>query len=188
VIFFVAVALAFLAAAAMGGDVRRLGRLQVRAWGLLLVAFALKGGLILLAARHVYEVLPYSGIVNIAVLLLLLAGAVVNRGLPGAGLFMVGFALNLLVIAAFGGHMPVLVPEYAHNAGRAVADLGSGRDPVHTLLTERRGLWFLGDVIYLPALGRASLVSVGDCFLAAGIVWLVLRASRSASGGVRTAE
>jgi hypothetical protein len=187
VIFFVAVALAFLAAAAMGGDVRRLGRLHVRAWGLLLVAFALKGGLILLAARHVYEVLPYSGIVNIVVLLLLLAGAVINRGLPGAALFTVGFALNLLVIAAFGGHMPVLVPEYAHNAGRAIADLGSGRDPVHTLLTERRGLWFLGDIIYLPALGRASLVSVGDCFLAAGIVWLVLRASRLAPGGVRTA-
>lgn len=185
-IFFVAVALAFLAAAALGGDVRRLGQIQVRAWGLLLVAFALKGGLILLAARHVYEVLPYSGIVNIAVLLLLLAGAVINRGLPGAPLFMVGFALNLLVIAAFGGHMPVLVPEYAHN-GRAVADLAAGRDPVHTLLTERSGLWFLGDVIYVPALGRASLVSVGDCFLAAGIVWLVLRASRSTSGGVRTA-
>jgi len=178
VIFFVAVAAAFLVAGATGGDVRRLGQIQVRYWGLLLVAFLLKGALLLLAARHVDEVLPYSGAFNVAVLVLLLAGALLNRGLPGAPLFVAGFLLNLVVISAFGGHMPVLVPPDVHNAGRAVAELGSGRDPVHMLLTERRGAWFLGDVIYLPALGRASLVSVGDCFLAAGLVWLIIAASR----------
>ncbi len=177
-IFFVAIAAAFLVAGATGGDVRRLGQIHVRYWGLLLAAFLLKGGLLLLVARHVDEVLPYSGAINVAVLVLLLAGALLNRGLPGAPLFAAGFLLNLVVLTAFAGHMPVLVPPDVHNAGRAVAELGSGRDPVHTLLTERRGLWFLGDVIYLPALGRASLVSLGDCLLAAGLVWLIIAASR----------
>lgn len=183
-IFFVAIAAAFLFAAAMGGDVRRLGDLRVRYWGLLLVAFLLKGGLLLLVARHVDEVLPLSGLVNVAILLLLLAGVVLNWELPGARLFALGFVLNLAVILAFGGHMPVLVPDSIHNAGRAIAELGSGRDPVHVLLRDRRGPWFLGDVIYVPALGRASLISLGDCFLAAGIVWLIVRTSR----GIGTAR
>lgn len=179
-IFFVAIAAAFLFAAAIGGDVRRLGELRVRFWGLLLAAFLLKGGLLLLAARHVDEVLALSGPVNVAVLVLLLAGVILNWDLPGARLFALGFVLNLAVILAFGGHMPVLVPDNVHNAGRAVAELGSGQDPVHVLLRDRSGLWFLGDIIYVPALGRASLISLGDCFLAAGIVWLIIRTSRGA--------
>ncbi len=182
-IFFVAIAAAFLFAAAIGGDIRRLGELHVRYWGVLLVAFLLKGTLLLLAARHIDEVLAFSGAINVLVLVLLLAGVALNWGLPGAPFFALGFLLNLLVLAAFGGHMPVLVPDHIHNAGRAIAELASGRDPVHVLLRERRGPWFLGDVIYIPALGRASLVSLGDCFLAAGIIWLIMRTSRRAEPG-----
>ena len=176
-LFFAVIALALAVAVLIGGDVRHLSQLRIRHMELLIGAFAAKVSVALLGTTSSAAALLAARPLNIIGAALLLAVAWVNRRLPGALIFAAGLLSNLVVIVSFGGRMPVLLPAGLQTpAGGTLPLLRAGLDPLHVLLTHPQGLWFLGDVFLIPGvIGRASVVSIGDVLMAAGVAYLIIR-------------
>ena len=95
------------------------------------------------------------------------------------GVISVTLVLNLAAIVSFGGRMPVVLPSGMDPFSARLAALRNGLDPLHVLLPQPYGPWFIGDIFSIPSLvGRSSLVSIGDILMASGIVWLIVQCSR----------
>lgn len=99
---------------------------------------------------------------------------VLNRRVPGLTLFGVGLVLNALVMAANGGFMPVSDSAlYAAGSGSTVdAMRTNGRVQKTFLMQADTALWFLGDVLPFPPIGK--VYSVGDVVAGLGAFWLVV--------------
>ena len=178
-LFFAVIAAALAIAVLIGGDVRRLSQLRIRHIELLLAAFASKVAVALLGTAHTQLSVTAARPLNVIGAVLLLAVVWFNRRIPGAILFGAGLTLNLIVILAFGGRMPVLLPHDADPNSAVLALLRAGLDPLHVALDHAQGLWFLGDIFAIPGLGgHSSLVSIGDLLMAAGVAWLIIRCSQ----------
>jgi uncharacterized protein DUF5317 len=176
-LFFAVIAAALVIAVVLGGDVRRLSQLRIRHVELLIAALAAKVSVALLGTSHSQAALNAARPLNVIGGVLLLGVVILNRRIPGAILFGVGLVSNLAAILWFGGRMPVLLPSgFEPIPGGALPALRAGSDPLHVLLSQPTGLWFLGDVFQIPGiLGRTSLVSIGDLLMAAGIAYLIIR-------------
>ena len=178
-LFFAVIAAALVIAVLIGGDVRRLSQLRLRHLELLLAAFAVKISVALLGTTHALAAINAARPLNVIGAVLLLAVVWFNWRIPGAIIFGAGLMLNLIVIGAFGGRMPVLLPGDIDPNSPVLAALKGGLDPLHVALQQPQGLWFLGDVFAIPGIGgHASLVSIGDLLMAAGVAWLIIRCSR----------
>jgi hypothetical protein len=178
-LFFAVIAGALVLAVVVGGDVRRLSQIRVRHPALLIAAFALKIVVALLGMPQSELAVNIARPVNIVGAVMLLAAVWFNRHVPGALLFGAGLVLNLAAIASFGGRMPVVLPSGVDPFSARLAVLRNGLDPLHVLLPQPYGPWFIGDILSIPSLvGRSSLVSIGDILMAAGIVWLIVRCSQ----------
>jgi hypothetical protein len=109
---------------------------------------------------------------------LLLVFAIANMRLPGMPLILIGLLCNALVITANGG-MPVSVDALAEadqvEAIEALEDEGSDK---HHLLGDDDVLTFLADVVVIPP-PVGAVVSVGDLFQYAGLIWLIAAAMRA---------
>ncbi|HAL62117.1 MAG TPA: hypothetical protein DCP08_06900 [Chloroflexi bacterium] len=165
-IFFVIVSL--IVALLRGGSILRLSQLHIRHAYLILLGLALQLFVFSpLGAR--WE--PWMGYLYLASLVLLLLAVALNRDLPGIRLLGLGLFLNLLVIAANGGLMPISI-EAARRAGLfdVVAALqATGRHTNVALMDEGTRLWFLGDTIVLGyPLPSAHVFSPGDILVALG--------------------
>jgi hypothetical protein len=175
ILFLSVIGLSILVGLASGGRLRRIERLQLRWWGLVLAGLALQ-----------FAPLP-SGragndlLVRIVVLscsyCLLVAFAALNIRLPGMALALIGLVLNALAIVPNGG-MPVSGDALVRSGQPEVYDYlvreGAAK---HHLQTEDDILTPLGDVI--PIGGPIhQVVSVGDVFVYAGIAWLIISATR----------
>jgi len=175
ILFACVIVFAFLLGWVFGGRVRRFEELHLR-WSWLAVA-----GLAL-------QFVPLPGgaagadlAVRTAVLscsyVLLLTFAALNIRLAGVPLLFVGLALNLAVIASNGG-MPVS-REALESSGQAdvlqvLIEEGAAK---HHLLTDDDVLKPLADVI--PVGGPIKqVVSLGDVFVYAGLVWLIVAVMR----------
>ena len=178
-LFFAVIAAALVIAVVIGGDVRRLSQLRIQHIELLLAAFAVKVAVALLGIAHSQIAVTVARPLNVVGAVLLLAVVWFNRRIPGAVLFGAGLTLNLIVIVAFGGRMPVLLPRDADPNSPILALLRGGLDPLHVALEHPQGLWFIGDIFTIPSIGgHSSLVSIGDLLMAAGIAWLIIRCSQ----------
>lgn len=182
---FVLLAAGIVLAVLLGGDIRRLGQIQLKHPELLIAAFVLRGCVILLGGTHSMALINLARPLNIFVGIFLLVVVWMNRHLPGALLFGAGQALNLAAMVAFGGRMPVLflTPPGGVDPGQAAARLEvlrKGFDPLHVYLAHPTGLWFLGDIFDIPLLHHISVVSIGDLLMVAGVICLVIRVSRRA--------
>jgi hypothetical protein len=178
-LFFAVIAAALAIAVLIGGDVRRLSQIRIRHIELLLAAFASKVAVALLGTAHTQVAVNIARPLNVIGAILLLAVVWFNRRIPGALLFSVGLTLNLIVIVAFGGRMPVLLPHDADPNSPVLALLRGGLDPLHVALDHPQGLWFIGDILTIPSIGgHSSLVSIGDLLMAAGVAWLIIRCSQ----------
>ena len=178
-LFFAVIAGALAIAVLIGGDVRRLSQLRLRHLELLLAAFAAKISVALLGTTHAAAAVNAARPLNVIGAALLLAVVWFNRRIPGALVFGAGLMLNLIVILAFGGRMPVLLPGDIDPNSAVLAVLRGGLDPLHVALAHPQGLWFLGDILAIPGIGgHASLVSIGDLLMAAGVAWLIIRCSQ----------
>jgi uncharacterized protein DUF5317 len=178
-LFFAVIAAALAIAVLIGGDVRRLSQLRIRHIELLLAAFASKVAVALLGTAHTQLSVNAARPLNVIGAVLLLAVVWFNRRIPGAILFGAGLTLNLVVILAFGGRMPVLLPRDGDPNSAVLVLLRGGLDPLHVALGHAQGLWFLGDIFAIPGIGgHSSLVSIGDLLMAAGVGWLIIRCSQ----------
>jgi Family of unknown function (DUF5317) len=171
ILFVSVIVLAVLLGFAFRGSLRGFERLRLRWWGLVIVGLGLQfvpltngpAGTDLLARVAVLSC-SYS---------LLVVFALLNLRVAGMPLVLVGLVLNATVIIANGG-MPVareaLVRSDQGDVLQLLIDEGAAK---HHLLTEDDVLTPLADVIPIPS-PIAQVVSVGDVFVYAGLVWLII--------------
>lgn len=162
-----------------GGRLRRLPDLDLRAPALFVAAALAKVGLGVMGWRGWPPAAQFGGALNIGSYLLLLIAVVLNRHLWGMRIAALGVFLNLLVIAANAGSMPV-DRDLAVRAGDVglVRLLDSPAYIVHKPATPSTRLRVLGDVLPLPLIVPRPRFfvpgSAGDVALTAGACWLIL--------------
>lgn len=118
-----------------------------------------------------------GALVGSQLLLLIFAGS--NRKQPGFWLLGLGLVLNLIVIIANGGLMPISPETVARIAPAGTpteslfppgSRLGTTKDVV--LLTEETRLWWLSDALLFPRWFPLQFAySIGDVLVAMGIIW-----------------
>ena len=168
--------LALALAAALGGNLARLLRVEFRCAWLLVVA--LGDQVILFTGPGATMPRPLQQALHLASYALLFAFAALNLRLRSLWPLFLGMALNAAAISANGGHMP-LSADAARSAGITVGS--------HANVADSAGrLRFLGDMFALPPwLPLANVYSVGDVLIAAGTLTFVLAVSLG--GGERGA-
>ncbi len=150
------IVLSIIVSLARGGKLSNLGVIEISAWWLLFVGFALQA---------VANNLPLNGseaaitLLLISYVLLLLV-VWLNRAEPGLWIAGVGILMNFTVIALNQG-MPVMAEAITVAGGTSDITLSAK----HILVEGSTRLPFLGDVIPLPS----SVISLGDVFLAIGL-------------------
>jgi hypothetical protein len=110
---------------------------------------------------------------------LLLVFCWLNRRLPGIWLLALGLALNLLVISANGGLMPIspqtasaLLPANVLANLQVGGRFGYGKDIL--LTTDKTNLVWLADRFLLPSWSPYQVAfSLGDIMIAGGAFWLL---------------
>lgn len=162
-----------------GGSLRNFAALPIRWATLAILGFALQPLTFLVLAeipRLAWATTP----IYLLSMALLCAWVALNWRIPGMPLIAAGLLMNLLAVAANGGHMPV-DPAAARFAG--VYDDLVGLDPAvskHMLAVDgQTRLWLLTDVVGLPkGLPFAPVWSLGDIVLTTGIALLCYRTMR----------
>jgi hypothetical protein len=156
-----------------GGSLRNFAAVQLRWLPLVIAGFVLHLLIFTPFARSplvTFATLP----IYVLSLVLLAIWVAANWRIPGMALIATGLALNVAVIAANGGHMPVL-PEGARLAGQyEVLAADDPRTSKHLLMaSEQVQLWLLSDIIVIPyGVPGASVLSVGDLVLTVGVAIL----------------
>jgi hypothetical protein len=170
-----------------GGKVSNLSHIRFRYLPVLIVAlFAqfLIFSFLLGREPFIHRIGPY---IHIATLCASLFVMVMNRHVPGMKIIIAGAALNLLVIVANGGFMPIsesalsiagMEDEMLHHAPRHSTEdylLANSR-----LSAGEANLLFLGDIIPIPkGLPISTVISIGDAVLAAGASVAIIRGMRA---------
>lgn len=178
---FVPVLSACLIALLRGGQVKNLASLSLKFAWIPLVMFTLQFAIVLfpqVQSELLFDLGPWITVSTYGLLIIFLG---INQRLPGMRLILVGAVLNLAVIWANGGYMPV-TPEALSRSGHLDKVFVYG-DRAHVLgskdivLTQdQTRLMLLSDVlkapqvIYIPA-----TFSIGDVFIMAGASWLAYR-------------
>jgi hypothetical protein len=167
------IVLVIVVALLRGGSLRNIAAVQLRWLPLVIVSFALQLLIFTPFARSplvAFATLPIY-VLSLALLAIWVAA---NWRIPGMALIAIGLALNVAVIAANGGHMPVL-PASARLAGQYEALAADDPSTSKHLLMEpdQVRLWLLSDIIVIPqGVPGASVLSVGDLALTIGIAIL----------------
>ena len=176
----VVLALAIVASVPLtGGDVRRLGALELRhVWA---PPAAIVVQTVAIDAVPTIEWLAVG--LHIGSYLLLCWWLWANRHVAGLWLVGAGGIANFLAISTNGGVMPAR-PEALATAGLPV-----GEGFANSAAATDAPLWFLGDVFAVPASWPlANVFSVGDVVLLVGLAWLVHRTCRNVSSSSATAD
>ena len=164
-LFLVALVIGIAFGLLVGGRVGNLARLRFR-WPWLLLVAVLVREIIVLTPLNLVEGLQYLYLLG---LIAIVVWTVYHwRRLRGIWLVTIGAALNVLVIAANGGRMPV-----AHEFARSL--VRSGTLGQYTLMGSGTNLNFLGDWISLHPL--STVYSPGDVLIALGLAVTVFIAT-----------
>ncbi len=172
----------------MGGRAGRIAQVRARFWWLAPIALCVQTVLIN-GFRDIGNDLFAATIMATYVALVIIV--IANRALPGARVMALGILLNLLVIVANGGLMPVS-PEIIQRAGRFEPwKVGNGLPG--TRLTQSKDVlrlpedtWFefLADRYWTGLPGRlGSIFSIGDVVLLVGLCFFVVRVMTTVPDG-----
>jgi hypothetical protein len=99
-----------------------------------------------------------------------------NWKIAGLPLVALGIGLNFLVMAFYGGSMPIQTDVLAQSGSvvpSGVMPLGS-----KNVVVQSSPLWLLSDWIILPIGGLTLIASPGDVITLAGIIWWLLLSRR----------
>ena len=162
IVLFLALAVAML----RGGRLVNLGDIELKAWWLLLLAFALQIGTQWLPEESWAETTGLVMVLSSFALLMILVA--LNRSKPGMWIAGLGVLANFTVIAINGG-MPVLAGAAEVASGFTVTDPDLSGSFKHILLDDTSSLTFFADVIPLRLVGIGEVISLGDIFLALGL-------------------
>jgi hypothetical protein len=185
VILLLALAVALLVAFLRGGSLRNLADFRLE-WGWLAgLALAIQIGAVYWLTGDRYLHLQGGALVVSSLLLLPVIWR--NRRSPGLALIGLGLALNLVVMVANGGFMPITPEavariEHEHLIVQlnGVERMGGSKGIV--LPREETALWVLSDIFTIPPpFPVASAFSLGDALVAVGAFIFLQRAMVGAS-------
>jgi hypothetical protein len=162
IVLFLSLAIAVL----RGGRLANLGDIELKAWWLLPLGFALQ-----LATDWLPDADWTHGVALAMVLVsfgLLMIMVVLNRQKSGMWLAGLGVLMNFTVIALNGG-MPVLAGAAEVASGFVVSTPDLSDSYKHVLLDQSSRLTFFADVIPLRIATIGQVISLGDVFLAVGL-------------------
>jgi uncharacterized protein DUF5317 len=166
---------------ARGGSLAQLAQIPIRWPWLAGLAWLVQVALFVSPLAPALQ--PWEIVIYLLSVVLLGMVILANRTLPGVALFGVGLLLNAATMAANGGYMPV--SEAALRATGETANLealqAGDRRQKAVLMRADSPLWFLGDVLPLPAIGK--VYSVGDLVAAAGVLLIVAQGMQAARPG-----
>lgn len=100
-----------------------------------------------------------------------------NHGVSGAKLFAVGIALNVLVMVANGGWMPV-TPETYHfvHPDRPIVEQTKPSSSKNIILPRSEtNLWILSDMIRVTLPWRRTAISMGDLLLIIAVAQFIFQ-------------
>ena len=147
-----------------------------RGW-LIILAFSVQLAVILTVTDP--TALNIKKAVLLITLVIVLFGLLPNLRWWCFRIFAVGFVLNVLVISANGGLMPVTPENHQKVAGREAESLRLGQTPPHSknvlLESSDTAVRFLSDTVYL-SFPSPKIYSIGDLFLMAGLVVFLVEA------------
>ncbi|WP_018132616.1 DUF5317 domain-containing protein [Effusibacillus pohliae] len=150
-----------------GGKLRDLFEAKLKRIWLIVFAFCVQYAIIVLNQSFLLPavIISYGA---------LLAFACFNQRQPGFHFILAGIAMNLLVMAANDGRMPVDVGIVRQYAPDGVSALLAGQSGKHIAMSEQTHLNLLGDIFYLHApYPREGLVSLGDIVFSIGVfLWI----------------
>lgn len=168
-----AVVAGVVVALARGGSLKRLADLSIRLAWLALLCLLVQLYVIYCPEDQLETQRTTQGI-----LMVLSYGALgyvvwANRRITGMTVILLGVVLNLVVMAANGGFMPVSREAIIATGTRTAQGLpaeGSrlSRSKDVLLPPEHARVWFLGDVIMAPSLPVPKVLSLGDLVVALG--------------------
>ena len=166
-IWLLSIAVGLVFGLVAGGKLSNLGKVRFR-WPWIVVVVILVRFLVLTTPLNAIEGAQYLYVLALAVIVAWTAWHL-NR-VRGIGLISAGAALNLIVILANGGRMPV-APELATSMGSRTT-VGQ-----YTVMGSQTNLNILGDWIKLGPIPEAY--SVGDVLIAVGLAIVVFLAIRN---------
>jgi len=172
-VVIVAVAIALM----RGGRIGNLSNLPLRKIGWFILAFLMQILLRLLSGRGVL-IVKYGPLIHIISYVFIIIGLWYNWKIREIKIIDVGILLNLIVIVANGGRMPVLIntPNLKSISLSELAALANGRNPIHSLYNKSTRLGFLSDIFSLPAFFPYPVIfSIGDLILSVGVFILIQR-------------
>ncbi len=178
-ILFVVLIVAVLVALLRGGRPSRAPAVSLR-WSLLPLLAALPQ-LVVIFFPTPEQAGLHTALLLLSTLLVLVA-VWLNRRVPGVALIGLGLLLNLTVMLANGGYMPI-TPETVARIGHtdrvvlteAGARVAGSKDVV--LPRDETALWFLGDIFVLAEpYPDPTAFSPGDVLIAVGTFVLIQRA------------
>ncbi|MBI1880756.1 MAG: DUF5317 domain-containing protein [Chloroflexi bacterium] len=158
-------------------DLSALGQIPYRGgWlsaGGVISLFFLQAALVLYAPGQTIWQMVILNLSQIALIFLFL----LNRHVPGAKLFAVGIALNVLVMLANGGWMPV-TPETAHfvHPDQVIVEQTRPVSSKNIILPRTEtNLWILSDIIRITLPWRRNAMSIGDVLLIVAVAQFIFQ-------------
>lgn len=184
-ILLLAALVGLLVGSLRGGTVRGFVFLRIRGRSAVLIAFLMQLPLLYFPAEKGSVHLSFEGCVLLLSYLLILGIVWKNRQLSGFRAIGLGLLLNLTVMMANGGFMPIqpgVLESFGHQ--HMATRMESGFRVLHSkdvLLTrEETHLWILSDVFaFDPPLLSPTAFSPGDLLIAAGAFLFIQRAMLS---------
>jgi hypothetical protein len=172
-----AIIILILVAILLRRDLSTLGQISYRG------GWLLTGGVVALFILQALLVLytPGQAVWQMIVLNLSQLGLIflflLNRHVPGAKLFALGVALNVLVMVANGGWMPV-TPEtarFVHPDRPVVEQVRPASSKNIILPRSETNLWILSDIIHVTLPWRRNAVSIGDIVLVISVAQFIFQ-------------
>ena len=160
-------------------DLSAIGRISYRGGWKLAAAVA---GLFVLQAMMVLYV-PGQTVFQLALLILsqiaLVFLLLLNRHVPGAKLFALGIILNIAVMVANGGWMPVTpeIHSFVHPDRPVELQARQVNSKDVILPRTETNLWILSDIIPVMLPWRRNAVSIGDVLLILGAAQFIFQAT-----------
>jgi len=175
-VFSSLIILSILIASIRGGKISRFADAEFKRIGWIILSFAIRFGLSWAAGKMEIP-RAAAAVIHLSAYVMVIAAVFANLRLKGMWLIGAGTALNMLVIAANGGRMPIGM-DGLRRAGLDVLPsfqpVASGASYTHELVDASTRVAFLGDVLCIPRpLWPPTVFSVGDILVMIGAFLLV---------------
>lgn len=167
--FIISIVAAIALGYILGGRIRNLENITLRAVYLIFIAFGLELAIVMCMRKGLLRIGTTTFLLDVVMYLILLIFIILNRKNFCIIIMGVGFLLNSIPIFLNGGAMPV--SQEAIKIAGLSSNISS--EGLYTIIDSSTKFWFLGDVIPISFVS-SFIVSIGDIFTAIGLVLLII--------------